>query len=222
MPAPELTSTTVRYLFASTWAPPAQPNGSVNVPGAKVDGLDTAGNLLNLAVWSLREQGLVEVQQLRPVEVETVTVWGGQSFVRVTALDDHTALPGLEGALLAKIREKPDEGVIARFGRRLSDDDKKGLRGSVYALEIGSKSPWGKVVSYCFTEALHAGLVELKGRVFKKPVISDPAGVEALKGRDAEIVEARTKYRKQQEDLDNAVISDCLHAVSWSHQTGPD
>lgn len=226
MPASNLTNTTVRYLFASTWAPRDDSGWTMPVPGAQVDGLDTAGNLLNLAVWSLREQELVEVQQLRPVETERVTVYGGRSFARLRALDEHAQLPGLEGALLAKAREKPEEGVLGRLGealdKKLSGDDEDGLRGHVLALDLHDRAPWATVAGYCVGEARAAGLVEVKGRIFKKPVITDPAAVEKLKARDAEIVAARTKYRERETELDNAVISDCLHAVSWAYQSSPD
>jgi hypothetical protein len=41
--------------------------------------VDTAGNLLHIALWSLRDQGLMEFEQLRPVE-ERVRVLGGRPF----------------------------------------------------------------------------------------------------------------------------------------------
>jgi hypothetical protein len=47
---PELTETTIRYLYATTWLP-----------------FDAAGNLLHIAMWSLQRQGLVEFEQLRTV-----------------------------------------------------------------------------------------------------------------------------------------------------------
>lgn len=224
--AAELSVPTVRYLFASEWAPPGR-GLNVKVPGAEVDGPDTADDLLNLAFWSLREQGLVEVEQIRPVEEEKVQVLGGKSFTRVRPLPGEAlTLGGLEGALLAKAREKPGEGALDRLHEKLADlasvDEELGARGLILQLGIGGGSPWGKVVEICFREAEAAGLVGKKGRIFKKPVIADPAGVEALKERDAEIVAARTRYREEQEELDQATITDCIHALYWAHSTGAD
>lgn len=194
----------------------------MKVPRALVEGLDTGANLLNLAVWSLREQGLVQVEQLRPVEDEPVRALGGQSFSRLMALGKGEDLPGLEGALLAKAREDPEAGMLARLADRVSGDDEHGLRGLLLSMDIAGSSPWGKVVSHCFAEARAAGLVDNKGRLFKKLVITDPAGVEALRGRDAEIVAARKRYREEQKELDHAVIADCLLALDWAHTSGAD
>jgi hypothetical protein len=196
----------------------------VKVPGAVVDGPDTADDLLNLAIWSLREQGLVEVEQIRPVEEERVQTLGGKSFVRVRPLPGEALkLGGLEGALLTKAREKPGESALGRLHEKLADlasvDDELGARNLILQLEIGGGSPWGRVAEICFNEAEAAGLVEKQGRIFKKPVISDPAAVEALKERDAEIVAARTKYRSEQQELDHATIADCIHALHWAHST---
>jgi len=217
-----LTNTTVRYLFASDWAPPVKSGSTLKVPGATVDGLDTGANLLNLAIWSLREQGLVQVEQLRPVEDERVRVMGGQSFARVRALGKGEDLPGLEGALLAKAREEPADGMLARFSDRLSGDDEHGLRGLLLSLDMGGGAPWAGVAGYCFGEAQAAGLVEKQGRLFKKPVITDPPAVDALRDLDAEIVATRKRYRREQEQLDHAVIADCVLALDWAHSSSAD
>ena len=63
----ELTETTIRYLYATTWLPSTTKEHTVAVPGGATTALDTAGNLLNIAIWSLRRQGLMEFEQLRPV-----------------------------------------------------------------------------------------------------------------------------------------------------------
>lgn len=223
----DLTATTVRYLFASTWAPPSK-GLSIKVPGAEVDGPDTADDLLNLAIWSLREQGLIEVEQLRPYKVEQAGgLLGGKSFARIRPLPGEALrLGGLEGALLTKAREKPEEGALGSLDDKLADlvsvDDDLGARRLVLQLGIGGSAPWKAVAGFCFREAAAAGLVGEKGRLFKKLVIVDPAGVEALKKRDAEIVAARKRYREEQEELDHAVMADSIQALHWAHHTGSD
>ena len=62
----ELTDATVRYLHATTWLPEAGNEWSVAVPGGSTRAVDTAGNLLHIAMWSLRREGLMEFEQLRP------------------------------------------------------------------------------------------------------------------------------------------------------------
>jgi hypothetical protein len=147
---------------------------------------------------------------------------GGKSFSRVRALPGEAmTLHGLEGALLRKARESPSEGLLGRFDDRLatalSGDDEAGLRGLVLSLNLNDGQPWVSVAEYCRDEARAAGLIELKGRVFKKPVIADPDAVRALEERDAEIAAARVKYREKESELDEALISDCAAAVSWAH-----
>lgn len=210
--SPATSATTVRYLFASTWAPPAGDSRSMDVPGAKVPGLDTAANLLEIAVWSLREQGLADVQQIRPVERKKVTVMGGKSFTRFTVFDASAKLPGLEGALIEAWRgsqgPKGMRGIDEALAKLLSGDEADGLRSVILALGLKSTAPWASVAAYCADEARAAGV--------------DSAALESLKERDAEIVAARTAYREREPELDEAVISDCVAAVDWAHTGSPD
>jgi hypothetical protein len=180
--------------------------------------MDTGGNLLHIAMWSLRRQGLMEFEQLTAVEDEPITVLGGQSFSRFKLLDESARLPGLEGAVLrAAASVKPAEGWLDKGIERLSHEDDHGVRRLVSALELDNRSPWGSVCSHCFSEAAGAGLVEVKGRLFKKIVISDPAGVESLRERNDELRAARGAYLDAEPDLTGAVASDCLKAVWTSY-----
>ena len=209
-------ATTVRFLFALDWAAPAGDGGwNVRVPGGKVAGPDVAVNLLNVAFWSLREQELVELQQIRPVEEERVMALGGRSFVRVMPLEAGLALAGLEGALLRQVNDRgaAPSGAWTRFSR----DDPLGLRGIVYALGLPSGSPWNGVVQLCRDAARGAGLVEIHGRFVRKPEITPDAPLDALRERDAEIVAARTDYKQREPDLDNATFADCAAALDWAH-----
>jgi hypothetical protein len=74
--APALTETTIRYLFATSWLPSEPSAFRVRVPGGWTTGIDTGGNLLHIALWNLRRQGLMEFEQLRPVEDEPVRFLG--------------------------------------------------------------------------------------------------------------------------------------------------
>jgi hypothetical protein len=211
---PELTETTVRYLFATSWLPRDPEQQLVSVPGGSTTGLDTGGNLLHIAMWNLRRQGLMEFEQLREVHKERATVLGGHSFARFRLLSADGHLPGLEGALLeaAKSVERGD-GAIAGALDRVSGEDEHGVRLLVRALELDNRSPWGTVCSHCFAEASAANLVEAKGRLFRKVVVSDPAAVESLSERHEELRAARGAYLEAEPELTNAVISDCLLVV---------
>lgn len=196
----ELTETTIRYLYATTWLPSSDKEHTVAVPGGATTALDTAGNLLHIALWSLRRQGLLEFEQLRPVEKERVRVLGGRSFSAFELLDGGATARGLEGALLDA-------------ARRVDGDD-RGVRQLVRALDLDNRSPWNTVCNHCFREASAAGLVETKGRLFPKVVFTDMAAVESLRGRNDELRAARGEYLDAEPELTGAVIADCLRTVA--------
>jgi hypothetical protein len=196
--APELTEATVRYLFATSWLPCDAKQQTVAVPGGSVTAIDAAGNLLHIAMWDLRRRGLMEFEQLRAVEKERVRVLGGRPFSRFELLEGAPALPGLEGALL-------------RAAQNATDPD---VRSLVRALDLDNRSPWDSVCNHCFTEAVTAGLVARKGRLFPKVVITDAAPVEALRERHDELRSARGAYLDAEPELTNAVMSDCLRTVA--------
>ena len=221
MAAPALTETTIWYLLATRWLPCNFEEQLARVPGGSTTGLDTGANLLQIAMWNLRRQGLMDFEQLRKVEDEPVRVLGGQSFSRFKLLAPTAKLRGLEGALLNAARSvEPAEGRIEKAVQRVSKEDDRGVRRLISALEVGGSSPWNVVCGHCFAEASAAGLVERKGRIFKKIVISDPAAVESLRERHEELRAARRAYLKAEPELTNAVMGDCLRTLADSYSTG--
>jgi hypothetical protein len=201
---PELTETTVRYLFATSWLPCDASQQVVAVPGGSTTGIDTAGNLLHIAMWNLRGLGFMEFEQLRPVEQERVRVLGGRPFSGHTLIDHDERLPGLEGALLDAAREAAPGDV----------------RALVRTLDLDNRGPWNTVTGHCFGEAAGAGLVEVKGRMFKKIAIADQAAVDSLRARNDELRAARGEYLDAEPDLTLAVITDCLRAVTDAYNPG--
>ena len=198
MSPPELTDTTIRYLFATAWLPCDTSQQVVAVPGGSTTAIDTAANLLHIAMWNLRRRGLVELEQLRAVERERVRVLGGRPFSGHTVIDADARLPGLEGALLHASRAAAPGDV----------------RALVRALDLDNRGPWNTVTGHCFREAAAAGLVEVKGRMFKKIVISDQAAVESLRERNDELRAARGACLDAEPELTMAVMSDCLRTVA--------
>jgi hypothetical protein len=201
--APALTWSASRCLFAAEWAPAPESSWKLAVPGGTVDGPITGGNLLNVALSNLRQQGVLSFEQLRPVAAEPVIVLGGDPFSRFTLSDPGQELRGLEGVLLKAARAFRDADV----------------RGLILSLSLASGSPWGSVAACCYSELGHAGLIELKGFLSKKPVLTNPSAVEAARPRDAEVVAERQAIRALDPDLDDAVLGDCLAALRWAHST---
>jgi hypothetical protein len=215
---PALTETTIRYLFATSWLPRESNDHLVTVPGGSTTAIDTASNLLHIAMWNLRRHGLMEFEQVREVAKERVTVLGGRSFARFELLDENARLRGLEGAVLAAAAGLNNaEGRIGKAINRVTEEDERGVRLLVGALDLDNRSPWRTVCGHCFAEASAAGLVETKGRFIRKIVITEPAAVESLRGRHDELRAGRGAYLDAEPELTSAVMSDCLHAVSGSY-----
>ena len=202
--APELTETTIRWLFATTWLPSHAGERTISVPGGETTAIDTGANLLHIAMWNLRRQGLMEFEQLRPVKPERVRVLGGKPFSRFELRDEGARLRGLEGALLKAAHEATDEGV----------------RALVRALDLNERAPWGTVCNHCFAEAAAAGLVEVKGRLFKKVAIRDEPAVASLRERNDELRAARGAYLDAEPELTGAVSADCLQVMVDAFQPG--
>lgn len=217
MDAPKLTVTTIRYLFATSWLPCDSSEWTVAVPGGSVTALDAAGNLLHTALWNLRRQGVLDFEQIRPVERERVAVLGGRSFARFSFADPGVDLRGLEGALIRAARTvEPSEGAIERAIDRATGEEARGVRRLVAALDLHSRAPWETVVAHCFAEAARAGLVERKGWLVKKVLVVDEAAVAPLRERNDELRAARREDMEREPALHDAVIADCLHAVRWA------
>jgi predicted DNA-binding protein (MmcQ/YjbR family) len=94
------------------------------------------------------------------------------------------------------------------------------IRRLVRALDLDNRSPWDTVCNHCFREAAAAGLVEAKGRLFRKVVFTDMAAVESLRGQNDELRAARGAYLDAEPELTNAVIGDCLRTVADAYSPG--
>jgi hypothetical protein len=223
MPQPELTVTTIRYLYATTWLPTSDREDLVAVPGGATRALDTAANLLHTAIWNLRRQGVLELEQLRPVEEEPVLFLGGRSFCRFDFSDPGYDSPGLEGALVKAARTVgPSERFLDKAVDRLSHEDDYGIRRLVLALELKDRFPWDTVVGHCLAEAAAAGLVRQKGWLLKVVEILDLPAIQSLREQSDELRAARRADMEREPELHNAVIADCLQAIHWAYGDAGD
>ena len=221
MSTSELTETTIRYLYATAWIPTSDKENIMAVPGGTAKALDIGANLLHCAMWTLRRLGAMDFEQLRPVEDEPVRVFGGPSFSRYELIDPTLQMPGLEGALLrAAASVPPQEGLIQKGLARVSQEDEHGVRRLIRALDLDNRGPWNTVCGHCFAEAQAAGLVERKGRVFKKVVFADVEAVKSLRPRHDELRAERRAYFEAESELTNAVMADCLRTVADGYSPG--
>jgi hypothetical protein len=227
MPLPELTATTIRYLYATSWLPStadrwitswlpsAYDRWMVKVPGGSTRALDTAADLIHTALWDLRRRGVFDFEQLRPVEKQIVTVLGGRSFARYEFRDPGVDLRGLEGALIKaarKVRRKSD-GVLARAIRKLADEDEQGVRKLIHSVGLGAFEAGMTVTDQCYVEAEAAGLVKATWSGFGKIQIVDEAAVESLRERNDELRAARETDMERDPELHRAVILDILEVL---------
>jgi hypothetical protein len=137
---PALTETTIRYLFATSWLPCNTKEDIVAVPGGATTAVDTAGNLLHIAMWNLRRQGLMEFEQLRSLGKQRVRALGGKPFAGFRLVDTSARLRGLEGAVLDAAR------AVER------------VRALVRALDLDNRSPWDSACNHCFADPYHLSL----------------------------------------------------------------
>lgn len=202
---PDLTETTVRYVFGAEWLPSSDGGQLVAVPGGATKALDTASSLLHIALFALRRDRVIDFEQIRPLEDEPVRVLGGRSFTGFTLLDRTARRAGLEGALIR---------AAATVG------SPEGMRSLLRALDLDDRGPWKTVCNHCFAEAGAAGLVEMRGRLFKKVVVADAAAVDALRPRHEELRAERRAYMDAEHDLSMAVATDCLRVIADGFQPG--
>jgi hypothetical protein len=218
---PDLTETTVRYVFAASWLPSSDSERLVAVPGGATKALDTASSLLHIALWALRRDRVIDFEQLRPIEDEPVRAFGGRSFSRFTLLDRTARRAGLEGALIqAAATVGPAERWHDRKIADASKEDHYGMRLLIRALDLDNRGPWKTVLGHCYAEAHAAGLVGMKGRLLKRLIVTDPAAVEALRARHGELRAARSAYMDQESELSMAVASDCLRVIADGFSPG--
>lgn len=217
----ELSPTTLFYLFAAGWLPNDPADRTVAVPGGSVT-MDTAyGNLVHCALWDLQRNGLVDLEQIRPVRKETIRVLGGASNVIVHVRDRDTAVAGAEGKVLDAARQLgPPTGKLARLAHRFSGDHDLGLRSLLTILSRDTNRPFLRISTPCYEQLAKAGLVAAEGKVLPKIEIIDPAGVEALRPRFEELRAERRQYVDAHPDLTNAVIADGIHAHNTHFSSG--
>jgi hypothetical protein len=105
----------------------------------------SGGELTETTVRFLRRQGLMEFEQLRPVEEEPVRVLGGRPFAAFELRAQAAACPGLEGALLGA-------------GRQATGSD---VRSLVRALDLDNRSLTNAVMSDCLRAVADAYSLDL-------------------------------------------------------------
>ncbi len=218
MKPPELTVTTIRYLYATTWLPGADKEWTVAVPGGKTRALDTAANLLHTALWELRRHGVFDFEQLRPVVQENIEVLGGLSFARLEFRDPGVDLPGLEGGVIDAARKVgAPAGRIGRMTKQMTNDHEWGVRRLVFAMDVYGSCPWLTVTNCCLREAEAAGLVE-GGRWWQPEqvrIVDQPA-VDSLRERGDELRAARKADMEREPDLHKAIITDGIRALRYA------
>ena len=209
----ELSPTSLLYLFALEWLPVGRGGRSVAVPGGSVVGNEAYANLVHAALWDLQRRGLIELEQLRPAQEETVRVMGGASNVAVHVRHRTAATDGLERQVLEAAQQLgPPTGGIAGLTQKMSGDHDLGLRRLLAVLSNGTNRPFGQLASPCYDQLSGLGLVRRTGRLVQKVVIADRAGVEALRPRFDELRAERSQFVDEHLALTHAVIVDGIYS----------
>ena len=227
MDSPQLTPATIYWLFADRWAAPAETRGLPTVSGARVLGPETAANLLSLAVWSLREQGIVRVDpRVAAAEgrlASRVSVLGGRSRAHLDLLDPTARRPGLEGKLLEAVARERAPGSLKRVGQSVAakarGEQTGGLREDLLAIGFDTNQPWVTVANRCRDEAVDAGVIAVEGRLRKRIVIANAAALADIERSYEELVGRRDRFRAAEPELNDAVDADCAGVLGLAHES---
>jgi hypothetical protein len=196
-----ITRTTLLYLFGERWVPGDKSVRGVHVPtGGKVHTETLVEGLLHAALWSLREDGLAELELVRPAGSGRVVEMMGPSNVRVAMRPADR--PGLEGAFLDSYAK--------------GDPD---LRAVIRRISAVGGYPWKWPAKRGAEEAIAAGIAERQGGLFRKRPVANAAALAELEPRYEEVAAAWDAFKSTEEQLSAAIQEDCVAAIAF-HQRG--
>ena len=193
------------YLFADRIVPkhPKLVEGtSIPCTEARVQTGALAVRLLASAFWSLRQQGVIEIEVAESRPARRML---RRPDVRVSPLK-RAERPGLEGTVLASLEDRETvHDVICRWS------------------ELGSTDPWHDVVAEVVGEAVANGLireVEGTGGVLTK-LLGDSVGLEpvcgriaALEGRFQQLDSSWLEFRGREKALHDGLTGQCKRSLA--------
>jgi hypothetical protein len=194
----------ILYLFADRIVPkhPMLVEGtSIPCTDVRVQKGALAVRLLASAFWSLRQQGVIDMElgENRPARRML-----RRPAIRVSPLE-RVERPGLEGAVLESVGKRETvHDVICRWS------------------EVGSTDPWHDVIAEVVTEAVANGLireVEAAGGVLTK-LLGDTVGLEpvcdriaALEPRFQQVDSSWLEFRAREKALHDGLTGQCKRSL---------
>ena len=156
----------------------------------KVKAKALAAVQLAIALWSLREQGLVRLQ---PFEKQR-RLRGRAPRLRAE-LVRHVEVPGLEGRILDRLRDKPTIGDVR----------------AIYGKDITADGPLD-IVNACREEAVAQGLLEYD-TFFHDHATGDCERIRALEQPFAEAWRRWEAFRRAEPALAARLEEECRHGL---------
>jgi hypothetical protein len=192
------------YLFADRIVPkhPMLVEGtSIPCTEVRVQKGALAVRLLSSAFWSLRQQGVIEIEVAESSPARRML---RRPDVGVFLLK-RAERPGLEGTVLASLEDRETvHDVICRWS------------------ELGSTDPWHDVIAEVVSEAVANGLireVEASGGVLTK-LLGDSVGLEpvcgriaALEGRFQELDSSWLEFQGREKALHDGLTGQCKRSL---------
>lgn len=215
MATAEISATSYFYLFATKWLPNDPMKGTVCVPGGRVIEADAFANLIHCALWQLESFRILELQMMSEARNEVIRIGAANSNVNIRFVipPPRRTLTGLEAQLFIAARSLVEE--------KMEDPDTPigspdaldiGLRRLLGRLCRGTHHPWNRVADPCYTELHPLHIIESKGWLIPKVIVTDKAGVAALEPRFDELRAQRGALIEQQKSLTNAIVADGIYA----------
>jgi hypothetical protein len=215
---PDLSTTTIFFLFATLWLAAETDVQMASVPAGRVPERTAYANLVHCALWDLEDRGLVRLEQVSVAQPKGPVLLGGASNVHVHVLDRHARPRGLEGRLLDAARAvRPAEGWLETKIQAASQEHHLGVRNVLAELGVSYARPWQSISSPCFTQLVEHGLVEQRGRMTKRIVVTDVDAVHSLRPRFDALRAARKATMDANPALGQAVVQDGLISYQTHH-----
>jgi hypothetical protein len=176
----------------------------ISIPCSKVrvQRGELAVRLLSSAFWSLRQQGLIQMELAESRSARRIF---RRPEVRLVPLK-RVERPGLEGAVIANLEDKDTaHDVICRWS------------------DLGSMDPWHDVIAEVVKEAVAIGLireVEVAGGMLTK-LLGDSMGLEpdcdriaAFRNRFEELASSWREFQGREKPLHDGLTAQCKRSLA--------
>lgn len=203
----EPTDSVLFYLVADRFVAPLVLGAKVPCTGTRVNTNDLACMLCANALWSLDQQGMVDLRIVPRATAPIDLFDTARTQVRVI-LRSHADRPGLEGLILRNVGSTGDNTIVGIMRR---------------CLDRNAINPWQEVVRTVEQEAVALGYVQRAGpvnglaaKLLRHATQCEPdcAKIAVLKGQFNRLSYQWQSFQLREPDLFAAILDDCRRGIA--------